>query len=248
MKKQLLLATALTMFAFPAMAAGQSGANNKVTAPVAPAAPASPAAPSKPAVPAVEGTPVSAVMAPAEKEFDSRTVDLTGNSGKSVGSATVTDIGGGIFVDVSLKGVLPGWHAFHIHAVGDCSDKATFKNAGGHLKHEGQMHGAMSGKGPHAGDLPNIWIGNDGTGKAQFFSDHVTYADLAGPDGSAFVVHAGPDDYKTEPAGNAGARIGCGVIVAKGTTPAAPKEAAPVAAPAPEAAPPAEEKKPHSAL
>ncbi|HTK84536.1 MAG TPA: superoxide dismutase family protein [Patescibacteria group bacterium] len=235
MKKQILLATALTMLAFPALAAGEGSAENKVVAAPAPAATAT------------EGTPASVVMAPADKESASHTIDLTGNNGKTVGSATVTDVGGGIFVDVGLKGVLPGWHAFHIHAVGDCSDKAAFKNSGGHLKHEGQMHGAMSGKGPHIGDMPNIWVGNDGTGKAQFFSDHVTWADLSGADGSAFVVHAGADDYKTDPAGNAGARVGCGVIVAKGSASALPpKEAAPAAAP--ETAPPAEAPKPHSAL
>lgn len=139
-------------------------------------------------------------------------VTLTGNSGKSAGTATVREIPGGIFVQASVEGLAPGWHAFHIHAVGDCSDAAEFKKAGGHLKHDGQMHGVLGEKGPHAGDLPNIWVGADGTGKAEYFSSHAAYKDLFGADGSAFIVHAGPDDYKTDPSGSAGARVACGVI------------------------------------
>jgi superoxide dismutase, Cu-Zn family len=167
------------------------------------------------AYPVLAATAEKAAIAAAPPAPASTAVILTGNSGKAVGAATVSEIPGGIFVQAAVEGLSPGWHAFHIHAVGDCSDAAEFKKSGGHLKHEGQMHGVMGDKGPHAGDLPNIWVGADGTGKAEYFSTYAAYKDLFGTGGSAFIVHAGPDDYKTDPSGSAGARVACGVIAPK---------------------------------
>ena len=135
--------------------------------------------------------------------------------GKPVGSAVLEEIPRGVKIHLKVSGLPPGTHAFHIHAVGKC-EPPDFKSAGGHFNPFGKKHGRENLEGAHAGDLPNIQVGPDGIGLAEAVASHVTLGEgpnsLFHPDGTALVVHASADDNKTDPAGNAGARIACGVI------------------------------------
>jgi Cu-Zn family superoxide dismutase len=116
---------------------------------------------------------------------------------------------------LEARGVPPGLHGFHIHAVGKC-DPPDFSSAGQHFNPTGKQHGALNPAGSHAGDLPNLNVGPDGVGRLETTTEQITLG--TGPtsvwdaDGSALVLHAAPDDFKTDPTGNAGARIACGVI------------------------------------
>jgi Cu-Zn family superoxide dismutase len=135
-------------------------------------------------------------------------------SGKDVGTATFSTTPSGALLDLKLDGVPPGVHALHIHAVGKC-EPPDFKSAGPHFNPDQTKHGIMSPEGPHAGDLPNIHVPADGKLEVEFLDPVVTLSQesaLLDADGSSIVIHAGPDDYKTDPAGNSGDRIACGVI------------------------------------
>lgn len=144
------------------------------------------------------------------------TAEVRNAAGQAVGTATLTEVGGGVRVVLEVHDLPPGQHAVHVHAVGAC-DPPQFATAGAHFNPAGREHGILNPRGPHAGDLPNITVDANGTGRLESFTDRVTLS--AGPtsildhDGSALVVHAGPDDFKTDPAGGSGARIACGVIV-----------------------------------
>ena len=140
------------------------------------------------------------------------------SKGGNVGAATLTEIqsGQGVLISVELRGLPAGTHAFHIHQTGKC-EAPSFKSAGGHFNPLGKHHGFMSAKGTHAGDLPNIHVGEDGKLTLEVLASGVTLAgsgqtSLFDADGSTLVVHEGMDDYKTDPAGGAGPRIACAVI------------------------------------
>jgi Cu-Zn family superoxide dismutase len=110
----------------------------------------------------------------------------------------------------------PGRHGMHIHAAGTCTPP-DFTSAGSHFNPQGKKHGLENPEGPHAGDLPDLVVGPDGTGKAEVVATQVSLeptgaTTLLQPEGTALVIHANPDDQKADPAGNAGARIACGVI------------------------------------
>ena len=140
------------------------------------------------------------------------TVTLTGQNATQLGRVIFHYVPGGILIDIDLQGLSPGWHAIHIHEIGDCSESG-FETAGGHETVLGnQAHGFLDEANPHAGDLPNVWVDSTGTGRAQFFSTWLNRNTLRDNDGSALVVHEGADDYRTEPAGNSGGRVACGVI------------------------------------
>jgi superoxide dismutase, Cu-Zn family len=140
------------------------------------------------------------------------TAAIDDNKQNSIGTTEVTKTHKGAIVRVELHNVAEGWHGVHFHGKGDCSDHDAYKHSGSHAALEGQTHGFMSSKGPHTGDLPNIWVGKDGMGKAEFFMAGIDPNQLLDKDGSAFIVHKGIDDYMSEPAGNAGDRLGCGVL------------------------------------
>ncbi len=139
---------------------------------------------------------------------------LKGLDGSDKGTADVVASPGGVMLKVSLTGVTPGWHGIHFHEKGLCEAEGKFASAGAHAAMKADdKHGLHShDHGPHAGDLPNIWVGADGTGKAEFFTPFIDRSKLVDADGTALVVHAAADDYKSQPAGNAGDRIACGVL------------------------------------
>jgi superoxide dismutase, Cu-Zn family len=135
-------------------------------------------------------------------------------NGKDVGKATLTVNPSGVLVSLDLTAVPPGEHAFHIHAVGKC-EPPDFKSAGPHFNPDQTKHGYMNAEGPHAGDMPNLHVPTDGKLQVEILVPNVTLsgeAPLLDADGAALVIHAGADDYKTDPAGNSGDRIACGVI------------------------------------
>ena len=138
---------------------------------------------------------------------------LAGPDGQAMGEVTLTQTRTGVLIAADVTGLTPGAHGFHVHGVGACSP--DFKAAGSHFAPGGEPHGFLNPDGPHAGDLPNIHAGDDGNARAEFFTDAVTLDDgadhsLFDDDGSAFIVHAGPDDYRD--VASAGARVACGVI------------------------------------
>lgn len=135
--------------------------------------------------------------------------------GATVGNATLRETASGVLIKADLLNLSPGVHALHVHTTGMC-DAPMFTTAGGHFAPGMTKHGLMAVGGPHAGDLPNIYVPADGKLSLEVLESNVTLA--AGPrslldaDGSAIVLHATADDYMTDPAGNAGGRIACGVI------------------------------------
>ena len=132
-------------------------------------------------------------------------------AGTDVGRATATEVAGGIRFTLDAQAMPPGTHGAHIHTIGRC-DAPDFTTAGGHWNPTGMKHGSMNPQGPHEGDMPNLIIGTDGRGTVGITIPGATMAGLMDADGAAFVVHAGPDDLMTDPSGNSGGRIACGVF------------------------------------
>ncbi|MCW5736562.1 MAG: superoxide dismutase family protein [Enhydrobacter sp.] len=137
-------------------------------------------------------------------------------AGKEVGTVDLVQTPNGVLLKMSLKSIPPGEHAFHIHAVGKC--EPPFTTAGGHFNPAGKKHGMEAADGPHAGDMPNLHVPASGQLVIEVANQTISLVkgqptSVFDADGSAIVIHAGPDDYKSDPAGNAGDRIACGVIV-----------------------------------
>ncbi|MEI9927176.1 MAG: superoxide dismutase family protein [Sphingomonas sp.] len=137
--------------------------------------------------------------------------DLRTADGADVGKAAVEEIDGALRVIVDVRGLPPGQHGAHVHMVGKC-DAPDFASAGGHWNPGAHQHGSMNPMGPHAGDLPNLVVGADGRGHLEFTLTSGSFAGLLDEDGAAIVIHAKPDDLKTDPSGNSGPRIACGVL------------------------------------
>jgi len=142
-------------------------------------------------------------------------------AGAAIGWARlVEDATGVVHVNVHVKGLTPGLHGIHIHRVADCTP--PFTAAGSHHNPTGAVHGLDNPAGPHAGDLPNLVVNQAGVGHLDTTTDRVTVSGSAttifdtttGQVGSSLVIHAGPDDQVSDPAGGSGGRIACGVFVA----------------------------------
>ncbi|MEW6296618.1 MAG: superoxide dismutase family protein [Thermodesulfobacteriota bacterium] len=145
---------------------------------------------------------------------ESAAVQLVNTEGDRVGEAKLTQTPHGVLIALDLSKAPPGTHALHIHEVGKC--EPPFESAGEHFNPFGKQHGFLDEKGRHAGDLPNIHVPQSGELTVEVLATRVTLREgenrLFDDDGSALVIHEQADDYRSDPAGDAGARIACGVI------------------------------------
>jgi Cu-Zn family superoxide dismutase len=133
--------------------------------------------------------------------------------GGGAGTATATAMNGSVVVAVRVEGLPPGSHGAHVHMTGKC-DAPTFASAGGHWNPASAQHGLENPQGQHAGDMPNLVVNEAGQGTLEYTLKGATLDGLFDADGAAMVIHASPDDQKTDPSGNSGDRIACGVFAA----------------------------------
>lgn len=157
---------------------------------------------------------MAAFPALAAKNPTLATADLLDGSGAGKGQARLVVIGDRLELKVDVAGLPAGQHGVHLHAVGSCN-APDFTSAGPHLNPAGKMHGSMNPQGSHLGDLPNLAVDSAGKGTLTVpipGSRAETEPLLFDGDGTAVVVHAAADDHRTDPSGNSGARIACGVL------------------------------------
>jgi Cu-Zn family superoxide dismutase len=138
-----------------------------------------------------------------------------------VGRATFIQQMDGVDIIVNVAGLSPGMHGIHVHAQGKC-DPPDFATAGGHFNPEGKHHGLDNPEGPHAGDMPNLNVNPDGTGTLEYLNPRISLVpgaknSLLKVNGTSIMIHDKADDQKTDPSGNSGTRIACGVILADPT-------------------------------
>ena len=150
------------------------------------------------------------------KERASAEAQIMDAQGEVIGAAKFAQQKGDkVRVDVRVAGLEPGRHGIHIHTIGLC-EPPGFTSAGGHFNPAGAKHGLRNPEGPHLGDLPNLKVRDNGVGTLRGKTDRVSLLEgeqsLFDLDGSALVIHAAEDDQVTDPTGNSGARIACGVI------------------------------------
>ena len=138
------------------------------------------------------------------------------NDGEKIGHIALWQGTKGVVINIDAQNLPPGRHGMHFHEVGDCSDTAQFKSAGGHVMAEKRPHGFFHTDGPHDGNLPNLIVNKDGGAHVELYSNMVTLdgytAPLLDKDGSTLIVHTNPDDHHSQPIGGAGARIACAEI------------------------------------
>jgi len=156
------------------------------------------------------------VSASAHHAKLSKVVNLNDAKGAAVGTATIKEAGPGVKIHLELTGLTPGEHAIHFHQTPSCV-APDFKSAGGHFNPTGAHHGLKNPAGPHAGDMSNFTVGADGKAKLTVANERVTLNpglpnSLFANGGTALVIHAKADDMTSDPAGNAGDRVACGVI------------------------------------
>ena len=152
---------------------------------------------------------------PAERVASAR---LAFANGLPAGTAQLLSDGRTLSLAVAATGLEPGERGFHLHTTGQC-EGPDFKSAGGHLNPGGRQHGSLNPAGKHLGDLPNLLVGASRSASTEIDlgpDDAGMRAELFDADGTAIVIHAEADDYRSDPAGDAGARIACGVLTRSG--------------------------------
>lgn len=159
---------------------------------------------------------LNSCVAPNSIRSSIASAQISRPDGVPIGTANLSRSDNNLTLSVSAAGLQAGEKALHLHMTGSCLPP-DFKSAGGHLNPYGKAHGMHNPQGKHLGDLPNIFVTADGTGTASITiegdADEIL-AKIIDADGTAIVIHTGPDDYSTDPAGEAGARIACGVLTA----------------------------------
>ena len=142
--------------------------------------------------------------------------DIVNNAGNKIGELRVEQGHKGIVINIQAKGLPPGYHGMHFHAVGDCSDAAEFKLSKGHINPYQLPHGFLNPKGPHEGNLPNLVVAGDGSVEVELYSTMLNLVEgetnLLDEDGSALIIHADKDDHTSQPIGGSGARIACAAL------------------------------------
>jgi Cu-Zn family superoxide dismutase len=154
------------------------------------------------------------ILAAPALAADQASAVLKDADGKEIGKATLLTTPGGTLITLELTAAPPGAHGFHIHTTGKC-EPPKFESAGGHFNPDESQHGFLNAEGPHAGDMPNIHVPENGKLTVEVLNTLVTVGGenaLLDDDGAALVLHADPDDYKSDPAGHAGGRVACGVL------------------------------------
>jgi len=152
----------------------------------------------------------------ADTAAASVTATVQNATGKELGTLTLTDVAEGISLSGQLTGLPPGQHAIHLHQAGKC-DPPKFEAAGDHWNPTNAAHGTEAPKGPHLGDLPNLTVGRDSSVSVQATSPGGSLRGqnpLLDQDGASVVIHSGRDDYRSQPSGNSGDKIACGVVTA----------------------------------
>lgn len=154
-------------------------------------------------------------LPPPEPVMGAAQADVRDTNGRTVARASATQTGDAVRIRVEASSLAPGVYGIHIHSVGRC-DRPGFESAGPHWNPSDRQHGRDNPQGQHTGDLPNLMVGTDRRGSFEFTVPGVWITggntSLLDQDGAAIVIHAWPDDYRTDPSGNSGARIACGVL------------------------------------
>jgi Cu-Zn family superoxide dismutase len=136
---------------------------------------------------------------------------LIGANGQTIGTVRAWQTAGGVSFRIDAHGLPHGLHGIHVHPIGRC-DPPDFSTAGTHWNPSGREHGLNNPKGPHDGDMPNVTVAANGVLQETVVLSKATMGQLLDADGSSIMIHAGADDYVSQPAGNSGAKIACAVI------------------------------------
>ena len=152
-----------------------------------------------------------------KKPIPTAMAEIINIEGDKIGMAHFTQGMNGVLVHIKVSGLTPGAHGTHLHSTGHCDISTGFKSAKGHVGSVKDGHGILNAMGPEAGDIPNIFVGENGIGEMEVHATMVSLTNgehnLFDADGSAVVIHADADDHFSQPIGNSGGRVACGVIV-----------------------------------